>query len=510
MVVDRNVQKGQTVAASLSAPQLFLIANDLSSMQILAQVGESDIDQIKPGQTSSSPFRPCRTDIPRDRGTGAAAVDHPGQRRRLHRRGVGRQSSRGQLLPGMTARVDFLTKSAEQRPQRSNAALRFKPATTAGDGDDRGHTPPPRSRAAAAPSQRSRQRSRGGTLYYVDATGVVKSVAVQTGITDGATTEVSGAGVEAGMKVIAGIASTSAARRARRRQRVRPRSSRPAGGRRSPGKFLMSEIVIQVNHMVKTYVTGTNEVHALRGVDLKVGRGEFVAIMGASGSGKSTLMNLLGCLDTPTAGTYELDGVRVDGLERNALAGIRNQKIGFVFQGFNLLPRTTALENVELPLLYDRSGRKRDTKALADRGVGTGGPRLTASTTSPSELSGGQQQRVAIARALVTDPAIILADEPTGNLDTRTSVEVMALFQALNKQGITIVLVTHEPDWPRIRADRGSARRTDPPRRSRRKAARRRRRPRAPRSRGEGGRMKTMTLSSWPRRPSTRTSCAQP
>jgi putative ABC transport system ATP-binding protein len=207
----------------------------------------------------------------------------------------------------------------------------------------------------------------------------------------------------------------------------------------------MSETVIQVNHLVKTYVTGTNEVHALRGVDLKVERGEFVAIMGASGSGKSTLMNLLGCLDTPTEGSYELDGVRVDGLDRNALAAIRNQKIGFVFQGFNLLPRTTALENVELPMLYDRSGRKRDTKALAIAAlerVGLG-ERLEH---QPGELSGGQQQRVAIARALVTDPALILADEPTGNLDTRTSVEVMALFQALNKQGITIVMVTHEPD----------------------------------------------------------------
>jgi putative ABC transport system ATP-binding protein len=203
--------------------------------------------------------------------------------------------------------------------------------------------------------------------------------------------------------------------------------------------------VIEVKALVKTYASGTNEVHALRGIDLGVAKGEFIAIMGTSGSGKSTLMNLLGCLDTPTSGAYELDGVRVDGLDKNALAAIRNQKIGFVFQGFNLLPRTTALENVELPMLYDRSGRKRDTKALATAAlerVGLGS-RLDH---QPSELSGGQQQRVAIARALVTEPALILADEPTGNLDTRTSVEVMALFQELNAQGITIVLVTHEPD----------------------------------------------------------------
>ena len=203
--------------------------------------------------------------------------------------------------------------------------------------------------------------------------------------------------------------------------------------------------VIRTQQLTKTYVTGTNEVHALRGIDLTIQPGELVAIMGTSGSGKSTLMNLLGCLDTPTSGAYELDGVRVESLGKNELAAIRNQKIGFVFQGFNLLPRTTALENVELPMLYDRSGKKRDTKALAIQAlerVGLG-ERLDH---QPSELSGGQQQRVAIARALVTSPALILADEPTGNLDTRTTNEVMALFRELNEQGITIVLVTHEPE----------------------------------------------------------------
>jgi putative ABC transport system ATP-binding protein len=210
--------------------------------------------------------------------------------------------------------------------------------------------------------------------------------------------------------------------------------------------------VIQVEQLVKTYASGTNEVHALRGIDLAVAPGELVAIMGTSGSGKSTLMNILGCLDTPTGGAYLLDGVRVDGLDRNALADIRNQKIGFVFQGFNLLPRTSAIENVELPMLYDRrverrekGVRKRDTRALATKAlerVGLG-QRLDH---QPSELSGGQQQRVAIARALVTEPTLILADEPTGNLDTETSADVMKLFQELNEQGITIVLVTHEPD----------------------------------------------------------------
>jgi putative ABC transport system ATP-binding protein len=232
--------------------------------------------------------------------------------------------------------------------------------------------------------------------------------------------------------------------------------------------------VIETTQLVKTYTTGSTEVHALKGIDLAVEKGEFIAIMGTSGSGKSTLMNLLGCLDTPTSGSYLIDGVRVDGMDRNALAALRNEKIGFVFQGFNLLPRTSALENVELPMLYDRSGRKRDTQALATAALQRVGlaDRLDH---QPSELSGGQQQRVAIARALVTEPAIILADEPTGNLDTQTSVEVMALFQQLNEQGITIVLVTHEPDIAvyakRIVEVRDGRIRRDEPVKSRRSAA---------------------------------------
>ena len=205
------------------------------------------------------------------------------------------------------------------------------------------------------------------------------------------------------------------------------------------------DTVIRIEGVRKTYVTGKTEVHALQGVDVSIERGEMVAIMGASGSGKSTLMNILGCLDQSTAGSYWLDGVRVDGMKRNQLADIRNSKIGFVFQGFNLLARTTALDNVELPLLYDRSGKKLDTKKMSREAlerVGLG----ERTHHEPSELSGGQQQRVAIARALVTQPAIILADEPTGNLDTHTSIEVLAVFQALNEQGITIILVTHEHD----------------------------------------------------------------
>jgi putative ABC transport system ATP-binding protein len=208
---------------------------------------------------------------------------------------------------------------------------------------------------------------------------------------------------------------------------------------------MSQQSVIHIEHVSKVYGHGENEVRALRGVDLTVEPGELIAIMGSSGSGKSTLMNILGCLDVPTSGSYHLDGIRVDGMGKNQLADLRNQKLGFVFQGFNLLSRTSALENVELPLLYDRKGRWKDTKAMAAQAlerVGLG-ERLDH---HPSELSGGQQQRVAIARALVTRPTLLLADEPTGNLDSRTTREVMALFQELNDQGITILLVTHEPD----------------------------------------------------------------
>ena len=208
------------------------------------------------------------------------------------------------------------------------------------------------------------------------------------------------------------------------------------------------DVVIQTRGLERVYSTGRTQVRALAGVDLTIRTGEFVAVMGASGSGKSTFMNILGCLDKPTSGTYSLSGTRVELLDRNELADIRNAKIGFVFQSFNLLSRTSAIDNVELPLLYDRSGRKIDgRKAAAEALARVGlGDRLDH---EPSELSGGEQQRVAIARALVGQPSMILADEPTGNLDSRTSVDVMTLFQELNDQGITIVIVTHEPDIAR-------------------------------------------------------------
>jgi putative ABC transport system ATP-binding protein len=204
--------------------------------------------------------------------------------------------------------------------------------------------------------------------------------------------------------------------------------------------------VIEIKDLTKVYKMGDFEVRALNGVNLTVNTGEFVAIMGPSGSGKSTLMNIVGCLDRPTAGTYLLDDVDVSQLDRDERAVIRNAKIGFVFQSFNLLARTSAVENTELPLLYGEFGwaRAQRRKAAMDalHRVGLQG----REQNQPSQLSGGQQQRVAIARALVTNPAILLADEPTGNLDSHTSTEIMGIFQALNDEGKTVVLITHEPD----------------------------------------------------------------
>lgn len=204
-------------------------------------------------------------------------------------------------------------------------------------------------------------------------------------------------------------------------------------------------IMIQVRDLRKTYTMGDIEVPALRGVDFDIERGEFVAIMGPSGSGKSTLMNLIGCLDTPTVGRYLIDGLPVERLDKDQLAAVRNRKIGFVFQQFNLLPRHTALANVALPLVYlggvtHEERHERAQQVLELVGLGD---RLDH---HPRELSGGQQQRVAIARALVTRPALLLADEPTGNLDSHATAEILALFEQLNQQGITIVLVTHEPE----------------------------------------------------------------
>ena len=209
--------------------------------------------------------------------------------------------------------------------------------------------------------------------------------------------------------------------------------------------MIMAKDILKVEHLERVFRVGSEDVHALRGVSFTIAEGEFVSIMGTSGSGKSTLLNILGCLDTPSAGDYIIDGVSIKNLSKNELSTLRNRKIGFVFQNYNLLARTTAIENVELPLFYNNSvpaKERRDRAIEALKLVGL----ENRMEHMPNQLSGGQQQRVAIARALVNDPVILLADEATGNLDTRTSYEIMSLFQDLHSQGKTIAFVTHEPD----------------------------------------------------------------
>lgn len=211
----------------------------------------------------------------------------------------------------------------------------------------------------------------------------------------------------------------------------------------------MKKTIIKVNKLRKIYHVGEMTVNALRGIDMDIFEGDFAAIMGASGSGKSTMLNILGCLDKPTAGEYLLDGVNMAKLNKNQLAGLRNHKLGFIFQSYNLLPRTTALENVELPLFYNSKIKAKERKERAIYALEQVGL-AERMDHMPNQLSGGQQQRVAIARSLVNDPVVILADEATGNLDTRTSYEIMELFQQLNDDGKTIVFVTHEPDIARF------------------------------------------------------------
>ena len=414
IVISRKVDVGQTVIAAMSTPDLFTIAQDITKMNISASVSEADIGQVKIGQTvdftvdafPDEVFHGIVSQVRKAPVTTANVVTYETI--------IGVENPEQKLFPGMTADVLILVAQRSQALKIPNAALRY--------------TPPEDAAFEQAPPAKLQRSQR---LVYQTRRGRREA---QTGHHQNRHYRRRGNGNPGGP-------GRGSAHR-HRNDCLRREPLLPAGSAASA----MSAPIIQLRDLAKTYHTGEVEVKAVRGVSLAIPRGAFVAVMGASGSGKSTLMNIVGCLDQPTEGSYLLDGVSVAELNRKQLAVLRNAKLGFVFQSFNLLARTSALENVELPMFYSkslvslRSRRERAVQALEKVGLAD---RLHH---HPSQLSGGQQQRIAIARALVNQPELVLADEPTGNLDTRTSIEIMGIFQELNRSGITIVMVTHELD----------------------------------------------------------------
>ena len=446
MVISRNIDVGQTVAASLQAPTLFTIANDLAKMEVHTSVDEADVGNVRQEQpvtftVDAFPARRFRGKVHQVRNAPTIIQNV------VTYDAVVRIDNKDLLLkPGMTANVQFLVSEKEDALTIPNMALRFKPPEEKNESQEllrqeQSRTASPSRRAADESRRRQRQR---GCRCAPGAPGenlLAQRRQSPTGRDPGwhhRRLE------ERGDRQCAQGKRPDHYRSVGQRQpgSIRNGQSVPAGA--AAPRFPMSEL-IRVEDVHKTYRMGDVEVPALRGINLTIAHSEFVAVMGSSGSGKSTLMNILGCLDRPNTGKYFLEGHEVGSLKPDQWAYIRNKRIGFVFQGFNLLSRTTALENVELPMMYNGfAGQERHQRAIEVLSLVGLDKRLDH---TPNQLSGGQQQRVAIARALVNRPSLILADEPTGNLDSATSNEIMALFQQLNTgQGITIILVTHEAD----------------------------------------------------------------
>ncbi|MFO1427343.1 MAG: efflux RND transporter periplasmic adaptor subunit [Steroidobacteraceae bacterium] len=447
IVISRSVNVGQTVAASLQAPVLFTIAQDLRAMEVHTNVAESDIGRLRAGMPASF------------------TVDaYPGERFRARIREIRNAPQVVQnvvtydavidvanedlrLKPGMTATVTVIADRRDGVLRVPNAALRFRPEAAAGEGLAAAGAAG-RAGGAAAGNGAACMRRDAAAGENGDERGGASLQAASCGCSRAAS--LCGAKSRSAWRIHRTPRSAAVrSRPARPSSPVSPRrpAARPADGpacAAASGSSEAAMALIELRGVTKLYRSGEADFAALRDVDLVIDSGEFVAVTGSSGSGKSTLMNILGCLDSPTRGSYRLADRDVAGLSRIELAIVRNRFIGFVFQSFNLLARTSALENVELPLIYagvaPAERRRRALESLERVGL------AQRSAHQPSQLSGGQQQRVAIARALVTQPPLILADEPTGNLDSVTSVEIMKLLAGLRAAGITIVYVTHEPD----------------------------------------------------------------
>ncbi len=430
VVLARQVEPGQTVAASFNTPTLFVIAEDLSQMQLRVSIDEADVGQVEAGQKASFtvdaypgrkfPATVERVDLASNNTAQSSqqqqSAGQQGNSVIIYEARLTVDNAAGLLRPGMTATANIATDSTGKRMLVPNGALAFRAAEKGQHG-----------RSAAQQRQRLWARSREGAGD------------------DRPRQPADGLCPPGQQRAEADRGRHRAERRALHGRFLEGPEDRDEGRDVDQGQGkVIGEAIIELEGITKTFGQGSAAFQALRGVDLTIARGDFVAIMGASGSGKSTTMNILGCLDTPTTGVYRFLGTEVQSLSRDQRSLLRRRYLGFVFQGFNLLARTSAAENVELPLIY-RGEKKEARREAALRALDRVGLVPWADHT-PAELSGGQQQRVAIARALVTDPEVLLADEPTGNLDSERSLEIMEFLGELNKTGITILMVTHEPE----------------------------------------------------------------